>query len=94
MNRILVVAQHDGNKLNPATARSVNCATDIGDIIDVVVFHDGATSVCEQAARLDRVKNVLEINRTENLRPLAAVLAPQIVALATDYTHVLVGSTT
>ena len=94
MSQILVIAQHDGATLNPATARSVNCAKDIGESIDVAVFSNGAATVAAQAAGLEGVSRVLDIDREENARPLAAIIAPQIVALAADYTHVLVGSTT
>src|SRR5690606_1660721 len=37
---------------------------------------------------------VLVVERAENAQPLAAVLAPQVVKLAADYTHVLAPSST
>jgi electron transfer flavoprotein alpha subunit len=39
------------------------------------------------------VKTVLRIDRAENTHPLAAVFAPQIAALAADYSHLLGPST-
>jgi len=39
------------------------------------------------------VKSVLRVDRPENEHPLAAVFAPQLVALAADYTHVFGPST-
>ena len=39
MSKILVIAEHDGQTLNPSTAKTVACAADIdGAEIDVVVF--------------------------------------------------------
>ncbi len=94
MSKILVIAEHDGKKLNPATARAVSCAHAIGGNIEIVVFATDAGSVAQAAAKLKGVKRVLKVERTENAHPLAAILAPQIAKLAKDYTHVLAPSTT
>ena len=94
MNRILVIAEHDGKKLNPATAKAVSCALAVGGEIDVAVFAANASAIAAAAAKLKGVKRVLKIERAENVHQLAAVLTPQIVILAAGYTHVLAPSTT
>ncbi len=91
----LLVAEHDSRNLNPSTARCVTCAASFAsDAVDVVVFADRGQAVAEQAAALIGVRNVLLVERPENAQPLAAVLAPQVAALAADYSHVLGPSTT
>jgi len=93
--RVLIVAEHDGTTLNPSTARCVSCARGIGaGGIDVAVFASGGDGVAAQAAVIEGVGRVLQVEREENHAPLAAVLAPQIAALADGYTHVLGPSTT
>ncbi|MGA7965471.1 MAG: FAD-binding protein [Gammaproteobacteria bacterium] len=94
MSKILVIAQHDGKKLSPATARAVACAQAIGGEITVAVFAESGEALGKQAAALDGVKQVLMIERNENADPLAAVLAPQIAELGKDFSHVLMASTT
>ncbi|MHB8426003.1 MAG: electron transfer flavoprotein subunit alpha/FixB family protein [Gammaproteobacteria bacterium] len=94
MNRILVIAEHDGKKLNPATAKAVSCALAIGGEIDIAVFAENTSAIAASAAKLKGVKRVLKIERAENVHQLAAVLAPQIAKLAKDCTHVLAPSTT
>ncbi|MGH8274676.1 MAG: electron transfer flavoprotein subunit alpha/FixB family protein [Gammaproteobacteria bacterium] len=94
MSRILVIVQHDGKTLSPATARAVSCAQKIGGEIDIAVFAESCDAVAAEAAKLDGVSKVVTIERAENAAPLAAVLAPQITALAKDYSHVLMASTT
>ena len=94
MSKILVIAEHDGAKLNSATARAVSCALAIGGEIDVAVFAADGKAVCDAAAKLKGVTKVLRIARPENKAPLAAVLAPQIAKLAAGYSHVLAPSTT
>ena len=93
--RILIVAEHDGTKLNPSTAKCVSCARALADAeITVVVLAADAAAVAAQAAQLAGVARVLTIENAANLHPLAAVLAPQIVAVAAPFTHLLGASTT
>src|SRR5688572_4934162 len=95
MPKILIVAEHTGGKLNPATAKCVTCAAKIaGAEIDVAVLAADAAAVASQAAALKDVKRVLTVSNAANAEPIAAVLAPQIAALAANYTHVFGPSTT
>ena len=95
MAKILIVAEHANGKLNPATARCVACARTIGGAeIDVAVFAAAAGEVATQAATIEGVKRVLKVENPLNAEPLAAVLAPQVAALAANYSHVFGPSTT
>ena len=95
MSKILVVAEHDGSSLNPSTAKCLSCAAEIPDAeIHVAVFADGGSDVAAAAAELQSVDKVLLINNAANHYPLAAVIAPQLVAIADDYSHLLGPSTT
>ena len=95
MGRILIVAEHDGSTLNASLARCITCAETIrGEGIDVAVLAADGAIVSTAAATLSGVDRVLRIDREENAGTTAAVLAPQICALATDYSHILGPSTT
>ena len=95
MAKILIVAEHDGSVLNPSTAKCVTCAAAIeGAEIDVVVLAASTSDIAAEAAQLSSVGRVITIERAENEKPLAAVLAPQIAAAADGYTHVFGPSTT
>jgi electron transfer flavoprotein alpha subunit len=95
MNKTLIVGEHAQGKLNVSTAKCVNCAKAIpqGEI-DVVLLGSDLTAVSAQAAALEGVHKVLTLQRPENAEPLAAVFAPQIAALAKNYSHVFGPSTT
>ncbi len=93
MSKTLLIAEHNGTQLNPATAKALTCAIALGDVDVAVLAADGA-AVCAEASQLEGVTRVLDVSRAENAHPLAAVLAPQIVALAQDYSHVVLPSTT
>jgi len=95
--RVLVAAEHDGQRLAESTAQCVACALDIApDGVDVVVFSAGEEqdSLAENAAKLSGVARVLRVRNDLNRGSLSAVLAPQLAALAEHYTHVLGPSTT
>jgi len=95
MSKILVVAEHDGARLNPSTSKCVSCATKIGGAsIDVLVLAADGSAVAAQAAAIAGVGKVLVAENAANVEPLAAVLAPQVEKLATGYTHVFGPSTT
>ena len=92
-NKILVVAEHLGGRLNPSTAKCVTFAAPLGEV-HVAVFADAPQAIAEQAAKIQGVAKVLAVANAANANPIAAVLAPQVAALAADYTHVLGPSTT
>jgi electron transfer flavoprotein alpha subunit len=95
MSKILVVAEHAGGTLNASTAKCVACAAQIQSAeIDVAVFDADAAEVAAQAAAIQGVKRVLRVENPANTEPLAAVLAPQVAALAVHYTHLFGPSTT
>ncbi len=93
--KILIIAEHDGSKLNPSTARCVTCACALPDAqITVVVCAAEAAAVAAQVAQLAGVGRVLTLEHPANAHALAAVQAPQVVAIAAPFTHVLGPSTT
>jgi electron transfer flavoprotein alpha subunit len=95
MSKILIVAEHDGARLNPSTSKCVSCAAKIaGASIDVLVLATDGAAVAAQAAAIAGVGKVLVADNAANVEPLAAVLAPQVAKLAAGYTHVFGPSTT
>jgi electron transfer flavoprotein alpha subunit len=95
MSKVLIVAEHDGTHLNASTAKCVTCAHSIsGAEITIAVCAANASAVAEQAARLQHVAKVVKIENPANAHLLAALVAPQIAAIAQPYTHVFGPSTT
>jgi electron transfer flavoprotein alpha subunit len=95
MAKVLIVAEHDGSALNASIAKCVSCAAAIdGAVIDIVVLAASVGPIAAEAAEISGVARVRTIERAENEHPVAAVLAPQVAAIAGDYTHVFGPSTT
>lgn len=92
---VLIIAEHDGSSLNPSTAKCVACASDLPDAeIHVAILAADGGGLASEAAALAGVTKVLQVDDGANEHALAAVLAPQIVALAAPYSHVFGPSTT
>ena len=94
MTKILIIAEHDGNTLNPSTAKCVSCAAAIGGEIDVLVTGSGADAVAAQAAAISGVAGVTNVDAEHLAAPLAVNIAAEVVAAAHAYTHILGPSTT
>ena len=95
MSKILIVAEHLNGQLNSSTARCVTCARQLGaDAIDVLVLADAPDAIAAAAARIEGVTRVLSVAHAANAHALAAVYAPQVVAAAAGYSHLLAPSTT
>lgn len=95
MNRILIVAEHAGGKLNAAVAKCVSCAASIPDAeITVAVLAADGAAVAQTAAAIAGVARVLLVDHPANEPALAAVLAPQVARLAGSHSHVFGPSTT
>ncbi len=94
MAKLLVIAEHDGSALNPSVAKCVACATQVdGADVDIAVLGGSVAGVAAEAAQISGVSRIVTVERAENDPAIAAVLAPQIVALASDYSHIFGPST-
>lgn len=94
MAKILIIAETAGAELHPTTGKAVACAAQIGGEIDVAVFTAEANDAAAAAGAIDGVSKVLQVVNAENGAIRAATMAPQIVAMADGYTHVLAANTT
>ena len=95
MTRVLIIAEHNQDSLNPSTAKCVTCARSFeADTIDIVVLAKKSDQIAAQAATLEGVTTVIRIDHPANEFMLAAVLAPQVTELAADYTHIFAPSGT
>lgn len=94
MSRILIIAEHDAGRLNPSTARCVTAARLVpGAHVTVAVLAADPAPVAAEAAALAGVDAVVTVAHAANAHALAAVLAPQVVALSAGYTHLFGPST-
>ncbi len=93
MSKVLIIGEQTGGVLGQAVGRVVACAKEL-KASEVVVALFGAgdlASAADAAAALDGVTRVVTVDNPANDHPLAALVAPQVVALAQQggYSHIL-----
>ncbi len=95
---VLVVAEHDGAALKPATLNAVAAAAEIariaGSDVHVLVAGSGCAAVAEAAAKIAGVAKVRLADDAAYAHGLAENVAPLLVKLAPDYSHILAPATT
>ncbi|HVH73359.1 MAG TPA: FAD-binding protein [Stellaceae bacterium] len=99
---VLVIAEHDNRALKPATLNAVAAAKEIAakaqgttaGPIAILVAGKDCRAVAEEAAQADGIGKVLLADDAAYEHGLAENLAPLVVRLAADYTHVLAPATT
>ncbi|TCQ07585.1 electron transfer flavoprotein alpha subunit apoprotein [Rhizobium sp. PP-F2F-G36] len=82
---ILLLADHDGQTVSDATARTISAATAIGGDIHVLVAGTGADAAATSAAALSGVAKVLLADDAGLANNLAEPLAALLVSLAGSY---------
>ncbi len=90
---VLVVAEHDNAELKPATLNVVTAAAKIDGDVHVLVAGSGCDAVAQAAAGVAGVAKVWVADDAAYAHQLAENVAPLIVSLAGDYSHILAPAT-
>ena len=90
---ILVLAEHDGTSIAPATRAAIGAAKLIGGDIHLLLAGHNIASVTAQAAALEGIAQVMAVDDATYAQPLAENLAPFITEVADAYSHVLAAAT-
>ena len=90
---VLVVAEHDNASLADATLNVVTAAAQLGDVT-VLVAGAGCGDAAAAAATVAGVSKVLSADDAGYDHGIAENIAPLIVSMAADYSHILFPATT
>ncbi len=85
---VLVLAEHDGGAIKPATLNTVTAAAALGEV-HLLVAGSACGAVCDAAAKIAGVAKVLCADDAAFAHPLAEDLAPTVAKLAAGYAYVL-----
>lgn len=89
---VLIIAEHDNARLNPATLHAVSAAQKLGEV-HLLVAGSQAAAVAEAAKQIGGVAKVLLAEAAHYGEGLAEELAPLAVKLAPAYTHLAATAT-
>ena len=84
---ILILAEHEGGSLRPATLNVVTAAKEIGGDVHVLVAGKDAAAVADKAAKVAGVDKVLLADDAAYEHELAENLSALVVKHAGDYSH-------
>ncbi len=88
----LLIAEHNGEALAPATLSALSAAKQLGGDVTVLVAGVDVQSVADQAAQCEGVTKVLLAQGESLQHELAEPLSALIVSLAGDYSHIVAPS--
>lgn len=91
---ILVLVEHDNGDINAATLNTLFAARQIGGDVTALVVGDNVSAIAEKVAQLSGVSKVLTAEDNALAHSLAENVAPVIVEIAADYSHILGNATT
>jgi electron transfer flavoprotein alpha subunit len=89
----LVVAEHDHASLKPATLNTVTAAIACGGEVHVLVAGANAAEAAKAAAQIAGVTKVIAADSPSLAENLAENVAAQVLAIASNYSHILFPST-
>jgi electron transfer flavoprotein alpha subunit len=94
---ILIIAEHDNQAIRSATLSAVAAAAQLSSVgagdIHVLVAGSDAARAASEAARIAGVSTVLLADASHFADGLAENIAAQVLAIANDYSHILVAAT-
>lgn len=91
---ILILAEHDNSSIKSSTLNTVTAATEIGGDIHILVAGSNCDGAAQAAAQIAGVSKVIKADAEHLAHPLAEEIAPILVELAGDYSHILAPATT
>ena len=90
---VLVIAEHDNASLKGATLNTVTAAMACGGDVHVLVAGENAAAVAQAAAQIAGVAKVLHADGAALKNGLAENLAAQVLAVASNYSHIVFPAT-
>lgn len=91
---ILVIAEHDNSSLKAATLVVVSAAKAIGDDVSILVAGSGCSGAANEAAEVAGISKVIVADAPCYEHQLPEAIAPLVVEIAKDCTHILAAAST
>jgi len=89
----LVIAEHDNATIKGATLNTVTAAAACGGDVHVLVAGHNAAAAAQAAAQIAGVSKVIHADSEGLAHGLAENVAAQVLAIASNYTHILFPAT-
>jgi len=90
---VLVIAEHDNASIKGATLNTVTAAAACGGDVHVLVAGHNAAAAADAAAQIAGVAKVIHADSETLAHSLAENVAAQVLAIASNYSHILFPAT-
>lgn len=90
---ILVIAEHDSQEIKEATLHTLSAADQLGDDIHLLVAGSACGDAATAASAIQGVSKVLHADAAWLAHGIAENLAPLLITIASQYSHILAAAT-
>lgn len=85
---VLVIAEHNGQEVSPATLNVIGAAQKLGEV-HVLVAGSGCLNLAEQSSKINGVAKILHADAAHFAELLAEEIAPLVVSVSAPYSHIV-----
>ena len=91
---ILILAEHNNEKVKSSTLNTIGAASKISSDIEVLVVGSNIESICKEISSYQNIKKVLSLDNTVYEHAIAEKIEPVIMSIADNYSHIFAPATT
>lgn len=91
---ILVLAEHNNSEVKSSTLNTISAASKVSNDIEVLVLGSNIENICKEIANYQNVSKVLFLDDQKFQHPIAENIAPVILSLSENYSHIFAPATT
>ena len=91
---VLVLAEHDNTEIKSPSLNTIGAASQIDQDIDVLLIGSSCEDLANKIVNIQNVKKVIVVDGPQYQNPIAENIAPIIISLSDNYSHMLAPATT
>ncbi len=91
---VLVVSDHNNSNLVPITLNTISAALEISDDVDLLIAGENLDEISTTTSKISGISKILRADDNTLSHQIAENVAPLIVNLAKNYSHILFPSNT
>ena len=91
---VLVLAEHDNIEIKSSSLNTIGAASQIDQDIDVLLIGSSCEDLANKIVNIQNIKKVIVVDGPQYQNPIAENIAPIIISLSDNYSHILAPATT
>jgi len=91
---VLVLAEHNNTEIKTSSLNTISAASQIDQNIEVLLVGSFCEDLANKIVNIQNVKKVILVDNPQYQNPIAENIAPIIISLSNNYSHILAPATT